>query len=73
MQTPYKPVKVELDVGGEKDHTSAEYSGDGCNVVLRRSSRSTAGKHSNPYNLPKSVLHRGCNSLQIDVGAEVFV
>lgn len=27
-----------------------------CNYPLRRSKRKTAGKHSNPYNLPKSCI-----------------
>jgi transposase InsO family protein len=36
--------------------------------ALRRSSRTTAGKHSNPYNLPKSA----CNSVQVYL-EEVFV
>lgn len=46
-------------------------AGHGQEIPLRRSNRSTAGKHPNPFNLPKSVLSRNM-SVNADSSSSEF-
>ena len=50
-----RPVSSEEVVSSSSDESSES----GSDVpVLRRTTRATAGRHSNPHHLPRSVLHR---------------
>ena len=63
---------VEPEEQSEDDAGSQEEERVRSPVQVRRSQRSTAGMHSNPFNLPRSAIHHqvggsrvaGCSSLQ---------